>query len=66
VYPRRHVVLFERVRAAGVLLSETGFGIGANRFRFPVRNRIIAALAEILARECVAPRPADRRKTPGR
>ncbi len=52
VYPRRHVVLFERVRAAGVLLSETGFGIGANRFRFPVRNRIIAALADIRKREC--------------
>src|SRR5262249_59566347 len=48
VYPRRHVVLFERVRAAGVLLSETGFGIGANRFRFPVRNRIIAALADVV------------------
>ena len=26
VYPRRHVVLFERVRGAGVLLSEAGFG----------------------------------------
>jgi DNA processing protein len=48
VYPRRHVVLFERVRAAGVLLSETGFGIGADRFRFPVRNRIIAALADVV------------------
>ena len=48
VYPRRHVVLFERVRRAGVLLSETGFGIGANRFRFPVRNRIIAALADVV------------------
>jgi DNA processing protein len=46
VYPRRHVVLFERVRQAGVLLSEAGFGAGANRFRFPVRNRIIAALAD--------------------
>jgi DNA processing protein len=48
VYPRRHVVLFERVRGAGVLLSETGFGVGANRFRFPVRNRIIAALADVV------------------
>jgi DNA processing protein len=52
VYPRRHVVLFERVRSAGVLVSETGFGVGADRFRFPVRNRIIAALADILKREC--------------
>jgi DNA processing protein len=48
VYPRRHVVLFERVRHSGVLLSETGFGVGANRFRFPVRNRIIAALADVV------------------
>jgi DNA processing protein len=48
VYPRRHVVLFDRVRGAGVLLSESGFGAGANRFRFPVRNRIIAALADVV------------------
>lgn len=48
VYPRRHVVLFDRVREAGVLLSEAGFGAGANRFRFPVRNRIIAALADVV------------------
>jgi DNA processing protein len=48
VYPRRHVVLFERVRRAGVLVTETGFGIGADRFRFPVRNRIIAALADVV------------------
>ena len=48
VYPRRHVVLFERVREAGVLLSEAGFGAQANRFRFPVRNRIIAALADVV------------------
>jgi DNA processing protein len=48
VYPRRHVVLFERVRASGVLLSEAGFGAQANRYRFPVRNRIIAALADVV------------------
>ena len=48
VYPRRHVILFDRVREAGVLLSESGFGAGANRFRFPVRNRIIAALADVV------------------
>jgi DNA processing protein len=48
VYPRRHVVLFERVRRSGVLLSEAGFGAQANRFRFPIRNRIIAALADVV------------------
>jgi DNA processing protein len=36
------------VRGAGVLLSEAGFGAQANRFRFPVRNRIIAALADVV------------------
>jgi DNA processing protein len=29
-------------------LSEAGFGAQANRFRFPVRNRIIAALADVV------------------
>jgi DNA processing protein len=48
VYPRRHVVLHERVRQAGVLLTESGFGARANRFRFPIRNRIIAALADVV------------------
>ena len=48
VYPRRHVVLFEPRAESGVLLSEAGFGAQANRFRFPVRNRIIAALADVV------------------
>jgi len=47
VYPRRHVTLFERVRTAGLLVSETGFGVGPHAGRFPVRNRIIAALADV-------------------
>jgi DNA processing protein len=41
-------VLHERVRQAGVLLTESGFGARANRFRFPIRNRIIAALADVV------------------
>jgi DNA processing protein len=48
VYPRRHVVLHDRVRRAGLLLSESGFGIQPDRWRFPVRNRIIAALADVV------------------
>lgn len=47
-YPRRHRVLYERVRGAGVVLGETGFGVRPNHWRFPVRNRIIAALAEVV------------------
>lgn len=48
VYPRRHVALHERVRRAGVLLTESGFGTQPDRWRFPVRNRIIAALADVV------------------
>ena len=48
VYPRRHRVLFERVRRFGVLLGEQPFGTPPERGRFPVRNRIIAALADVV------------------
>ena len=48
VYPRRHRVLFERVRKYGVLLGEQPFGVTPERGRFPVRNRIIAALADVV------------------
>jgi DNA processing protein len=48
VYPRRHRSLTERVRAAGVVLGEQGFGVGPRRGLFPVRNRIIAALADVV------------------
>ena len=47
-YPRRHVALYERVRRSGVVLSETGFGVRPAPGRFPVRNRIIAALADVV------------------
>src|SRR5207245_8489766 len=48
VYPRRHVALYERVRRHGVLLGEHTFGVAPGRARFPVRNRIIAALADVV------------------
>jgi DNA processing protein len=47
-YPRRHAVLSERVRSAGLVVSEQGFGVGPRRGLFPVRNRIIAALADVV------------------
>jgi DNA processing protein len=46
VYPRRHARLFDRVRRGGLLMSEYTFGTEPLRWRFPVRNRIIAALAD--------------------
>ena len=48
VYPRRHRLLFERVRRYGVVLGEQPFGVRPDRGRFPVRNRIIAALADLV------------------
>ncbi len=45
VYPRRNAALFERVRAHGLVVGESAFGTPPERWRFPVRNRIIAALA---------------------
>ena len=40
--------LYRDVRAHGLVLGETGYGIGPAPWRFPVRNRIIAALADIV------------------
>ena len=46
-YPRRHRALYAEVRAAGLVVGESGFGTPPEPRRFPVRNRIIAALADI-------------------
>jgi DNA processing protein len=48
VYPRRHAGLWERVGQAGALLSEAPVGCRPEPWRFPARNRIIAALADVL------------------
>jgi len=48
VYPRRHRALFDRVRAAGLLMSELGYGVQPRKRAFPVRNRIIAGLASVV------------------
>ena len=47
-YPRRHELLHRRVREQGVLVSEYRHGTGPHPARFPVRNRIIAALSDVL------------------
>jgi DNA processing protein len=46
VYPRRHGRLYERVRAHGLIVGENDYGTQPLPWRFPVRNRIIAALAD--------------------
>lgn len=48
VYPQRNVRLFDAVRRHGVLMGENPFGTRPEPPRFPVRNRIIAALADVL------------------
>jgi DNA processing protein len=47
VYPRRHRTLFDRVRTSGLLMSELGYGTQPRPHAFPVRNRIIAGLAQV-------------------
>jgi DNA processing protein len=47
-YPRRHRSLFERVREHGLVVGEHGYGVQPSPERFPVRNRIIAAIAQIV------------------
>ena len=47
-YPRVHARLWEEVCEHGVLLSEWPPGTVPEPFRFPLRNRILAALSEVL------------------
>jgi DNA processing protein len=47
-YPRRHRALWERVAEVGVILSEWPPGTAPDPFRFPQRNRILAALSELV------------------
>jgi DNA processing protein len=48
VYPRGQAALWRAVAEAGVLLSEAPPGAAPARWRFPARNRIIAALADLV------------------
>jgi DNA processing protein len=47
-YPHRNASLYRKVRASGVVLSEHWYGIPPTKHRFPVRNRIIAGLADVV------------------
>jgi DNA processing protein len=47
-YPRRNTELWEWVAGAGVLISEFPPGTPPDAWRFPQRNRILAALCEVL------------------
>lgn len=46
VYPRRNLSLWREVERRGVLLGEAPLGAAPERWRFPARNRMIAAIAD--------------------
>jgi DNA processing protein len=48
VYPREHRVLWASVADQGLLLSEAPPGAAPEAYRFPMRNRVIAALSEVV------------------
>ena len=48
VYPARHRDLWAAVGDHGLLLSEVPLGVRPTGWRFPARNRIIAALADVV------------------
>ena len=48
VYPSRHRRLWDDVARRGVLLGEAPPGARPERWRFPARKRILAALAEVV------------------
>lgn len=47
-YPARHEDLWAAVAERGALISEWPPGTAPDAFRFPLRNRILAALSEVL------------------
>jgi DNA processing protein len=48
VYPREHAELWQWVATDGLLLSEVPPGTSPAPYRFPLRNRIVAAVAEVV------------------
>lgn len=47
-YPRRNGALWRRLAETGVVISECPVGVGNETWRFPQRNRVIAALAHVI------------------
>ena len=47
-YPRRHARLWERVAECGAIVSESPAGVRTEKWRFPVRNRLLAALSDVV------------------
>ena len=47
-YPARHGRLWQRVAEHGAVVSESPAGVRTERWRFPVRNRLLAALSDVV------------------
>ena len=47
-YPVRHTRLWQRVAEHGAVVSESPAGVRTERWRFPVRNRLLAALSDVV------------------
>lgn len=47
-YPKRHSRLSERVADHGAIVSESPAGVRTDKWRFPVRNRLLAALSDVV------------------
>jgi len=47
-YPKRHARLWERVAERGVIVSSSPLGVRTEKWRFPVRNRLLAALSDVV------------------
>jgi DNA processing protein len=47
-YPRRHARLWDRVVQEGVIVSESPAGAKTEKWRFPVRNTLLAALSDVV------------------
>ena len=48
VYPREHAAMWKELPGRGLIVSELPPGAKPEPFRFPQRNRILAALSEVL------------------
>ena len=46
VHPKRNIELWTRIREKGLIMSEYPIKINADTFRFPQRNRLIAAISK--------------------
>jgi len=47
-YPRRHARLWARVAEQGAVYSESPAGVPTEKWRFPVRNRLLAMLSDVV------------------